>query len=422
MEKKETIPFEVDFLGNGSFQVTQLNLLTKRSMEPTQNSDAQLSARGLHHRKREQFDRDIKNTTNIIMTSGTQNNSIQADNSEGKSLASQPKFHLFGQYFQRALAYERLGKIDKAISDYNTVLGIYPEYAPAHFNRAGLYNAQGLIDMALTGINQAITLDPANLLFRQNKSMILRQKGNYMEAINETMVIRAVQMQPSLAKELIAGNTLNIPDSAQLIIGFRDNTPIDEVSLAMDWKKKNMESVRKKECSEKRRDTSLILQPIPSSSHSQLKVQHTEAPMEAVSDDAVVDFLTDVKFFAHFASDRSIISEFSSKLSSRRVEKDVLVYQTDDTGHQFFIVLKGEIALVNDQILNSRGRNKMISDPNNKSVLKFGRGQIFGEEVVTSGKTRSIERTMNALCLQPTTLLMMNMVDYQEIAGIMTER
>jgi tetratricopeptide (TPR) repeat protein len=269
MEKKETIPFEVDFLGNGSFQVTQLNLLTKRSMEPTQNSDAQLSARGLHHRKREQFERDIKSTTNVIMMSSIQNNII-ADNSEGKSLASQPKFHLFGQYFQRALAYERLGQIDKAISDYNTVLGIYPEYAPAHFNRAGLYNAQGHIDMALTGINQAITLDPSNLLFRQNKSMILRQKGNYMEAINETMVIRAVQMQPSLAKELIAGNTLNIPDSTQLILGFRDNTPIDEVSLAMDWKKK--ESSRNKEPSEKRRDTSLILQPIPSSSHSQLKV------------------------------------------------------------------------------------------------------------------------------------------------------
>jgi hypothetical protein len=107
--------------------------------------------------------------------------------------------------------------------------------------------------------------------------------------------------------------------------------------------------------------------------------------MEAVSDDAVVDFLTDVKFFAHFASDRTIISDFSSKLHSRKVEKDILVFKTEDIGYQFFIVLKGEIALVNDQILNSRGRNKMISDPNNKSVLKFGRGQIFGEEVVTSG-------------------------------------
>ena len=227
---KESVPFEIDYLGNGSFQVTQLNLLMKRSIEPTQNSDAQLSARGLHHRSRTQFERDIKSTTNIIMLSSL-HGAAQNDAAEGQS--TQPEFHLYPQYFQRALAYERVGQIDLAISDYNTVLSIYTDYAPAYFNRAGLYNAQGHTELALAGINTAISLDPSNLIFRENKSLLLRQKGNYMEAINETMLCRAVQMQPSLGKELIAGNSICIPDSAQVSLTQKVDNLVCGLSLAV---------------------------------------------------------------------------------------------------------------------------------------------------------------------------------------------
>lgn len=212
--EKEIVPFEIDYLGNDSFQVTQLNLLTRRSIEPNQNSDAQLSARGLHHRSRAQFERDIRSSTNIIMLSSL-HGVAQNDAEEGQS--PQPEFHLFTQYFQRALAYERVGQIDLAISDYNTVLSIYRDYAPAHFNRAGLYNAQGHTELALSGINHALTLDPSNLSFRKNKCLLLRQKGDYMEAINETMIYRAVLMQPSLGKDLIAGNKISMPDASQVL-------------------------------------------------------------------------------------------------------------------------------------------------------------------------------------------------------------
>lgn len=211
--QKEMVPFEIDYLGNGTFQVTQLNLLMKRSIEPSQNSDAQLSARGLHHRSRGLFERDIKSNTNIIMLNSLHGGG-QNDGVDGQS--NQPEYHLFPQYFQRALAYERVGEMNLAISDYTTVLSIYPYYAPAHFNRAGLHNAQGRTELALQGINRAISLDPSNLIFRKNRSLLLRQKGNYIEAINETIICRAVIMQPSLGKELIAGNTLTIPDSTQV--------------------------------------------------------------------------------------------------------------------------------------------------------------------------------------------------------------
>lgn len=224
--------FEVDYLGNGSFQTTQLNLLIKRSIEPIQNSDAQLSARGQHHRSREEFERDIKSTTNIILLSSLHKSSVVKKDAED--------FHLFPQYFQRALAYERVGLIELAINDYNTVLSIYPDYAAAHFNRAGLYNVQGQTELALKGIDRAIKLDPANLIFRENKSMLLRQQGQYMEAIEETMICRAVQIQPSLSKELVNGNKLRIPDSNQLILGLQKNLPLDEVILAMEWRKKRL--------------------------------------------------------------------------------------------------------------------------------------------------------------------------------------
>ena len=138
--------------------------------------------------------------------------------------------------------------------------------------------------------------------------------------------------------------------------------------------------------------------------------------MQAVSENAVVDFLTDVKFFSQYSSDRGIISEFASQLEMRKMPKDFVIYKTEDIGHSFYIVLWGEVVLLNDQIMNSNGRNKILCDPNYKSIQRFGRGQVFGEETVEEGNKKSIERTLNAVCSQDTTLLVMRALDYHKIA------
>ena len=122
-----------------------------------------------------------------------------------------------------------------------------------------------------------------------------------------------------------------------------------------------------------------------------------------------------MKFFRQYSSDRVIIKEFVSKLEMRKLDKDFVIFKNEDIGYSFFIVLWGEVALVNDQILNCNGRNKIVSDPNYKSVQKFSRGMVFGEETVIEGTKKSVERTMNAVCTQQTTVLVMGSLDYYKI-------
>ena len=63
--------------------------------------------------------------------------------------SSRQSFHLYTTFFQRALAHERVGDVDKAIKDYATVVAIHPECAAAYFNRSGLYASLGRHDVAL---------------------------------------------------------------------------------------------------------------------------------------------------------------------------------------------------------------------------------------------------------------------------------
>ena len=98
----DEIPHDIDFIGTGSFQVSQLNLLQKRSLEPLKNNDALLSARGKFHRSRELFLKEAQSTSAIITT--------EARNA--KRLGQEkPTAKLLLPYFQRALAFERLRQV-----------------------------------------------------------------------------------------------------------------------------------------------------------------------------------------------------------------------------------------------------------------------------------------------------------------------
>ena len=59
--------FEIDFIGNESYVNSQRDVLLSRSEEHNfTDREAMLSARGLHHRSREHFAHDLKETTAVI--------------------------------------------------------------------------------------------------------------------------------------------------------------------------------------------------------------------------------------------------------------------------------------------------------------------------------------------------------------------
>lgn len=188
-EKKKL--FEIDYVGTGTFQVSQQNLLHQRSIEPFKNSDAALSARGLHHRSREVFVKEVTNASSMI--------SSLMRREKVSSVKYKPSHSLMTPHFQRALAYERLKQIDKAIEDYSVCIRIDDKCSAAYFNRSGMYKIKGDFEAAILDMNKAIALEPANVEYRVQRSLLYRLNGTYVEAVKETMLSRALKRQPQLA-------------------------------------------------------------------------------------------------------------------------------------------------------------------------------------------------------------------------------
>lgn len=64
-----------------------------------------------------------------------------------------------GAYYIRGLGYEKIGKIDKSIGDYTTVLEIDPTHVNAAFARGACENKQGNYLKAIEDYNMALKLD-----------------------------------------------------------------------------------------------------------------------------------------------------------------------------------------------------------------------------------------------------------------------
>ena len=84
--------------------------------------------------------------------------------------------------------------------------------------------AQGKLDLALVDIERAIAIEPGNLAFRNNRSLLLRQTGDYMGAIEETITCRVAELQPILAKELVLGNRITMVRDHHTSYQYTDDT------------------------------------------------------------------------------------------------------------------------------------------------------------------------------------------------------
>ena len=360
--------FSIDYIGNESFVASQRNVLLNRSDEPFGiNREANLSARGLHHRARNEFARELRESTAIIL------NSLKED--KGVKKSNMPKAQLLQPYFQRALALERLNQIPRAILDYDKVLLIDPKNASAWFNRSNLNLSLQNIDEALVDLNKAIHLDPMNLTYRNNKARLLRNQGNYMDAIQETMIHRAIETQPEFMRnEFESGREPNIDDSGLK----RKALPKDPILVVLSLPK--LERTRKKLA-------------------------------------AVVDFISQLKFFQAFAGNPELLMEIASEVELTTYERGEFVFEEGMLGEHFFMILDGEVSIV-------KCKKKEDGDIISTNVLvRLFRGYTFGE---TALEKKDGVRSAGALASQPTHLLGLHVDIYSKIvqtykAAIRTE-
>lgn len=191
-----------------------------------------LSARGLHHRSREVFVKEVNNTSSMI--------SSLMRREKVSSVKYKPSHSLMTPHFQRALAFERLKQIDKAIEDYTVCLRIDEKCGAAYFNRSGMYKIKGDFEAAIDDLNKAIALEPANVEYRVQRSLLYRLNGTYVEAVKETMLSRALKRQPNLAGILDEGADLNLDSDLVYASKLLDDPIVSVLQLEPEDRKEFM--------------------------------------------------------------------------------------------------------------------------------------------------------------------------------------
>ena len=76
-------------------------------------------------------------------------------------------------YFNRGYDYGKLGKYEKARSDYTKVIELNPEYATAYYYRGICYRKLGEYDRAISDYTKAIELDPKYTKAYLNRALLL---------------------------------------------------------------------------------------------------------------------------------------------------------------------------------------------------------------------------------------------------------
>ena len=402
--------FEIDFIGEDTYRVSQNYILQKRSLEPIIDKDslAALSARGLYHRDKDFFSKELTNSSQLIRSLSKQ------------GMAKKNGSHqLYTHFFNRALAYERLHQTEKAIDDYSTAIKNGVSESQAYFNRAGLYQTQGEYKLALKDFNKAVLLEPLNTDYRYGRALLHRRMGDYSKAIQDTIMKRAIEITPATLKDLEnvtfrstkelqeREKALNI--DTNIIGAFRKTvdpilTSLKKPPSSPNAKIGNGGNDALPSSKQSRTPTSSKLPsvaPVGISPVHQTGKKDADGVYRVTSLDPIVDFMKELKFFSLFLNDPDTLYSLAAKFELHSFNKGAYIFHEGDKGNHFFIVLDGEVSIVKSQ------------DGFKQTVLvKLYRGHNFGE---TALESKGGLRTAGAMASQSCNLMALRADDYQRI-------
>ena len=356
--KLEKPPHAIDFVGTGTYQVGQLDILQIRSVELNRTVESNLSARGLHHRSLDFFTKGVKSSTTEIQRTVLQG--VRDPKSKGSN------HHLKSEYFQRALGFERLGQIDKAIEDYSRCISMDNKCAPAYFNRGGLLNTQGKLDQAIADISKAVAIQPANKTYLTNRSLLYRRKGLFEEATNDMVMLKSLEVvDPSGGNELksSASTAMLSPMSTPVRASSRKSAspsmrrqgsrkllaPKDGNSAGKSRKTLRKRGASAEDIEEDLEQAIEYVAPAPKSNDpmiNYLKKSYIDREDSTAELRSVIEFLKSVKFFSGIAADPVVMKTVADKVKLCTYAKGDYIFKEGDIGKSFFIVADGEISVV----------------------------------------------------------------------------
>ena len=104
-------------------------------------------------------------------------------------------------YLHLGNAYEREGKFEEALNEYNKLIEIGPYLAQGYKSRGNLYLQHDKWDEAITDFNQAISIDPYDSLVHFNRAKAYLGKEQYEKAW--TGVQKAMELGFTIKSEIL---------------------------------------------------------------------------------------------------------------------------------------------------------------------------------------------------------------------------
>lgn len=105
-------------------------------------------------------------------------------------------------FYNRGIAYRNLGKLDRAIEDYDQALKLWPAFADAWNDRGLAYRQRGDNPRAIADFDEAIRLKPDNDAALFNRAGAWSSLGQFDRAIAD--FDRVLQLSPTDAEALLA--------------------------------------------------------------------------------------------------------------------------------------------------------------------------------------------------------------------------
>ena len=98
-------------------------------------------------------------------------------------------------YYNRGLAFHKMGQLDKAMKDYNTAIALNSAYYRAYISRGALYYQAGMITIAIENLNQAIALNPRSGIAYNNRGFMYEKMDMFDQALEDFN--KAIEFDPN---------------------------------------------------------------------------------------------------------------------------------------------------------------------------------------------------------------------------------
>lgn len=99
---------------------------------------------------------------------------------ESGKLSGEPLARL---YYKRGNEWSSRGTYDRAISDYDEAIRVYPKLAEAHYGRGSAWSSKGESDKAIADYDAAARINPKDASPLIGRAVELTLKGDYVRAI-----------------------------------------------------------------------------------------------------------------------------------------------------------------------------------------------------------------------------------------------